>query len=648
VHLANDFSTSGVAYCLVGGNEGGFSVSTDRCSTWNQLSLILSAITNITDFAANADGTVLFMATDDATDASLWKFSGTSWQRTLCILARTGVQVEISPDFATSNAVFVTGAAARLWRSLNGGNTFTAQPSVIPAAVTTFTVINVNRQITGAANGNVYVTTLNGLAWFTYASGAGVNAINKIALSPNFATDNNVLVGAANGGVYISATAGTTWVIVGAAFGAGATYPAFDVNYATNNTIYAGWGAAAGGLFCFVVGVPGGAWVGIDAAAGNREGAAALPNVSQVLLSADGTLYASEAAAGSAQTMSRCLNPTSALLGPDALYTEQANDAALGATLGAGVVFGNGLWMARSGVANIMYAVDTAAAPDVVYTYTDNLAVSPVLTVTGTTPTSASFSWDALTGATSYTLQVNRRADWNIGTDIGITWFGPDTTATTNQAGGTLAMVAGTEYYARLRVGPDAGGGPNTPAVVPGSPVLSRWSTTQTLDTQLGVVILWNILAPASGAQNVNLNPVFDWDPVAGATSYTIVVATDAAFTDVVCTADVPIDFWECDTTLEYDTTYYWEVFANSSTGPPSSTPVNSVFHTLLGTAAPVFTCGICGLQFDTEAALTSHIASAHAAVEEATPIYIWVVIGIGAVLVIAVIVLIAKTRGAA
>jgi hypothetical protein len=69
------------------------------------------------------------------------------------------------------------------------------------------------------------------------------------------------------------------------------------------------------------------------------------------------------------------------------------------------------------------------------------------------------------------------------------------------------------------------------------------------------------------------------------------------------------------------------------------------IFTTEAAPPAEVFTCAICGLTFDTRAALEAHIATAHAPVTPTTPFYIWVIVAIGAVLVIAVIVLIVTTR---
>lgn len=60
--------------------------------------------------------------------------------------------------------------------------------------------------------------------------------------------------------------------------------------------------------------------------------------------------------------------------------------------------------------------------------------------------------------------------------------------------------------------------------------------------------------------------------------------------------------------------------------------------------APAVWTCSFCGDTFATEAELSAHIAAEYPTVPT-TPGYVWAIIGVGFVLVIAVIVLITRTR---
>jgi hypothetical protein len=83
--------------------------------------------------------------------------------------------------------------------------------------------------------------------------------------------------------------------------------------------------------------------------------------------------------------------------------------------------------------------------------------------------------------------------------------------------------------------------------------------------------------SPAVGATGVPVRPVFQWTAVISATSYELLVATDAGLTEPVINltgAQAPAgNVWQCDVNLEYATTYYWKVKAvNASTSSAWST----------------------------------------------------------------------------
>ncbi|MFY1827991.1 endopeptidase [Myxococcus fulvus] len=73
---------------------------------------------------------------------------------------------------------------------------------------------------------------------------------------------------------------------------------------------------------------------------------------------------------------------------------------------------------------------------------------------------------------------------------------------------------------------------------------------------------------PADGAANVALSPVLDWADVAGATSYEVQVATDAAFGTVVRSATaLSNSTWSVTPALTANTQYFWRVRAVSGCG---------------------------------------------------------------------------------
>jgi hypothetical protein len=78
----------------------------------------------------------------------------------------------------------------------------------------------------------------------------------------------------------------------------------------------------------------------------------------------------------------------------------------------------------------------------------------------------------------------------------------------------------------------------------------------------------------------VPAKPVLQWNAVAGAEGYKIIIATDYAFAETVVekTGDsaLPTTAWQCDVSLLPDTTYYWRIRAvsGSNFSPWSNTGV--------------------------------------------------------------------------
>jgi hypothetical protein len=76
------------------------------------------------------------------------------------------------------------------------------------------------------------------------------------------------------------------------------------------------------------------------------------------------------------------------------------------------------------------------------------------------------------------------------------------------------------------------------------------------------------LTAPANNALNVPATPTFTWNAVAGASSYSIQVATDMAFTNIVASASgLANPTWTSNVTLNTSTTYYWRVDAANACG---------------------------------------------------------------------------------
>jgi hypothetical protein len=321
----------------------------------------------------------------------------------------------------------------------------------------------------------------------------------------------------------------------------------------------------------------------------------------------------------------RTLNPLD-FIPPGVPYSaiiewEQLTDATLqGAN--AALVHGrnttqtDNLWLTTNGASNVLWCLD-ANNRTYVWNWSDPLANPVILSDPGcgsqlVSPGSVTLSWAALDAATEYEIELYQYCpqcpDEKLAIDV------PNSTDTCVIVEG---LAPGTEHFWRVRV-------------AMGAPYLSKWSELCSFTTALGQIPY--LCSPVCGAENVILNTNFSWDEVPGAASYElqIVVAgedgtadftgAETLTTDVNALASIP--------GLEYSTTYYWRVRA--ITGSVPGAWAVCIFTTMGEPEEPV-----------PPADLVVNIPED----EVITPTWMWVLIGIGAALTIAVVILIVTTR---
>ncbi|MEM9847559.1 MAG: T9SS type A sorting domain-containing protein [Bacteroidota bacterium] len=107
------------------------------------------------------------------------------------------------------------------------------------------------------------------------------------------------------------------------------------------------------------------------------------------------------------------------------------------------------------------------------------------------------------------------------------------------------------------------------------------------------------LVSPADGATDISSFALLTWNVAIGAASYDVEVATDASFTNVVASANVPNNNWTVSPELNFLTTYYWRVRNVRSCGVD---PWSAAFSFTTGDANPG-TCGkpiqlVCGGTF--------------------------------------------------
>jgi len=255
----------------------------------------------------------------------------------------------------------------------------------------------------------------------------------------------------------------------------------------------------------------------------------------------------------------------------------------------------------------------------------------------------AILSWEAKTGATSYEYEIARDEEFSSIVARGYT---------TGQEARVGSHVTGTTYYWRVRVaadGPAAGYNPI------GAPLISPYSGTRSYTVGSAYAVKFESKSPVVGAASVSIQPTFTWTPFAGALNYEIMVSEDKEFAILEWSHTVTDTFYMTEEIekLAYDTTYYWKV--RGVTGPvpavkgrekgaaPGGPWATGVFTTM---AEPVEEEP--AVITITEPAAPPVVKVVEVPVPQPTPIpsyLLWTIIFVGAVLVIALIVLIVRTR---
>ena len=545
VVMTDDFADSGKAYAATSGSESAFSYTTDGGINWNQIGLIDTGINIITDLAISpnySQDNTLFMLTWGG-EHSLWRSlnDGTSWERvfTSALANVDSISlVELSPQYDNGRqVVFLAGISngnSAIWKSTDNGQSFNCLRT-IPPPIDTWAVISDTSLFIGShdgSNGVVYQTTNGGLSYS--ATEVGSQPLSSIVLSPDYNQDETVLVSNSDGWVYWSDDNGASFEPLPPEATSppltGSVTVAFDPQFSSNNTVYAASDTEGKGIYRFTI-VTDTEWENIDSPTGCR--------LRQLRVLADGTLYATNSKPDGG--IERCLNPTYSLGPTFETVTRGLDD---GATLTKLWLYDNRLWSIDTANTRLMTFTDSLTQP---VTLTSPPDQAPGIgTIINYTINDVSLDWETLSGATDYEWQLND--DTNFSSPV----EGGYTEASTTRL---PALELATTYYWRVRAT---------------EPMLSPWSDKWSFTTALGYAsIAPELLNPEAGASGIPLEPVFQWSDVAGADSYELVVSTDASLENptILKVDDYALSStaWQCNISLDYDTTYYWKVRAISS-----------------------------------------------------------------------------------
>lgn len=225
--------------------------------------------------------------------------------------------------------------------------------------------------------------------------------------------------------------------------------------------------------------------------------------------------------------------------------------------------------------------------------------------------------WEQLCLSSKYQVQIARDPGFTLKMyDSGIIAPADTTSPAFWLAPGVLE--AGHTYYWRVRARQAA----------TGQYLISPWSEPQPFTVSPGYAVRTDYyglqaLSPSNGCTGCPVSPVaFSWSGYPNTTKYRFVLARDAQLQNIVVEAFTTTTSYELKGTLEYDTSYFWQV---SAVEPVPSDP--SALFTLHTMSAPAPT------------ATTSRVDTA------AVPVWAWAVIIAGIVLIIVAVVMGIRAR---
>ena len=427
------------------GNESSFGISTDNSATFKETALIDTAWTTVSDFLVSADGSVVYVLTNDAVDTSLWKKEGSDWARVWVLAGNAGYIVRGPKD--NKDVLYIADTTGtNMWYTDTGATKWFPRASRYAIADLAVESIDVAYVAVNAAN-SVSKTTNKGFTWGDSKSTSlsGADTIWSITV---LAKD-KLIVGGNLGYISYSVDGNANWTNISTqlngalmAVATALTLDTGDFIYAgtTGNTLVERWEIGTSTSWRNLTSVPLGTAPTTTRGIGLSEGAL-------YVLTSDGVTDSSIA-----RTLDpTALNPTWSDTGAVALDQHTT-------------IAPNALRMSTGSTQLWLYANVTSQDARV---YTDTLnTVKPVVTAPATIktnpasgiPYSVDFSWArphaATTVATTYQLQVADNEAFNgpIVNNAAVVAASTSGTPAVNVATGAMP---GVKYYYRLRVSVD-------------------------------------------------------------------------------------------------------------------------------------------------------------------------------------------------
>ncbi len=634
VVMAPGFATDGVAYAGTrGGETSAFSRTADGGKSFNQISLIdYSTYYSVSDFDPNvmfgtSNPTAYMVTRIGTTRGTLWKTTdgGGKWER-IWSYANPTVTDKLDKHYSVSGAEFAYDQTnGKFWRSSDDGATFPRVVNAKTGSLVVVSVIDENTIWTCNAAGAIWSTTKLGRPWVKPDESDVAGQYPTMY----WRNGDKIIVSTYSGKVFISTDAGVTYTdTVGVSDLAAYSAAVFANDYADTGYIYSLVGYAGGGIWRIELNEDdpdSTEWKQIDASQANIDAGSATVKTYFGFQLSGPTLYywdyATVNTTGNVGGFWRCVNPAADI---DGIYPPLFEKTQTGLTTNMVMGFAgygimpNTIFMADSSVAgtsnchNQVYAFGDVLSSPVTLVLPDDEATDQGIQLDLTLITqTVVLGWESMPLATEYKVQVSLDDGFASKTDY---------TGVTGTQQRASNLIPGLTYYWRVRAE---------------EPLMSPWSETRSFVVAAFeptvAPVVFDIVSPELGATDVSTLPTFVWTEVEGATSYELVVAEDPTFAIIDWSSTATSTFFKAEEALAYDTAYAWKV-----TAVPDGPSATGVFTTEAEAA---------------EAAVTEPTEPAEIQIVEvpgAAPIpsyLLWMIIGIGAVLFIALIVLIVRTR---
>jgi hypothetical protein len=606
----------------------------------------------VNDVAVNADGGKYYLSTTDtsegsgAYDTSIWVKDGGTWYR---ILNQKDFTTDTDADYLVrtapedDTAVYIASLGTQnVWVSKNSGMESWKQ-------VTCYKILSTDGIVDIAVENADVVYALGGTSGVSKTVNAGASW--GTAKKPTeglkgymitLASNGDVFVGDTDGYIAYSKDGGATFERT-SDYGSGNPVVLPDDGYDSNNVIYVGIGTSVKRGSASTAPLSPTATKGTVSSSLKITGMGQAGGVVYVLAAnstQDSILYAAQNLEKAADSTEADWSNTGGISGE--VYNAGRNTLRVSEVSGAAKLWAidtasNDL---ESFDDKVSLAAPTITAPD------DGTVIQVNIKSGGAYDITFTYKRYSDTDVNSSLLQIATDPDFNaiLKTDT-ITSITADTIATTigpntNGAGietTNVNYLPGTTYYWRVRTT---------------SPLNSPWSavrsfTMQTLEEP------FSVSGPAVGAGDVSIMPTLTWAEYEEAIKYQVEICElpDFAILELSANTENPFYTVSADDALDYSTTYYWRVrgvtaepyLVGRSWVTPAGPWVTGVFTT---GAEPVVEEDPDPIIITEPGETVVEIVEVPVTTTPVIPTYLlWVIVGVGAILVIALIVLIVRTR---